>query len=77
MSLSTDRYATSLSEYLSAQYIAVSTLNLLNLLQNVVISFGTLGGCILIVYDVHAGRLSVGRFLSECHSATTVSLVEM
>lgn len=58
-----NRYAKSLGEYLTAQYMAVSTLNLLNLVQNMIISVGTLGGCILIVYDVHAGRLSVGDFV--------------
>ncbi|KAL5261169.1 hypothetical protein ACHWQZ_G007019 [Mnemiopsis leidyi] len=57
------KYAKSLGEYLSAQYKAVSTLNMLNLIQNMIISVGTLGGCILIVYDVHAGRLSVGDFV--------------
>ena len=54
------RVAESLEKYLKCQYIAMSSLNLLNVVQNVLIGMGTLGGAILVVYDVHAGRLTVG-----------------
>ena len=50
-------------KYLKAMYIAFSSLSVLNAAQNLIISMGTLGGCILVVYDVHAGRLTVGTFL--------------
>ncbi|VEL06717.1 unnamed protein product [Protopolystoma xenopodis] len=57
------RYRLAMIKCQKADWISNSTLNLLNLVQNLIISAGMLIGCLLIAYDVVRGVLTVGDFV--------------
>ncbi|RUS20326.1 ABC transporter type 1, transmembrane domain-containing protein [Endogone sp. FLAS-F59071] len=57
------RYAQAIERYQVADFKSSSSLNVLNLSQNAVITGGLLAGCLLCAYDVVNGSLSKGAFV--------------
>ncbi|KAI8137554.1 hypothetical protein BJV82DRAFT_634815 [Fennellomyces sp. T-0311] len=58
-----NRYKDAIVEYQKADWISSTSLNLLNLAQNAVISAGLLAGCLLFAWEVSQGRLTSGDFV--------------
>ncbi|RUS19582.1 ATP-binding cassette, sub-family B, member 6 [Jimgerdemannia flammicorona] len=57
------RYARAIESFQVADFKSSSSLNVLNLSQNAVITAGLLVGCLLCAYKVVNGKLSVGDFV--------------
>ncbi|CAG8465457.1 14674_t:CDS:10 [Acaulospora colombiana] len=57
------RYDESIKAYQVSEYKVNSSLNLLNLSQNLVITVGLLSGCLMCAYEVTEGVFTVGDFV--------------
>lgn len=58
------RYKDAIIEYQKADWKSSSSLNVLNLSQNAVITGGLLAGCLLFAWEVSEGRLTSGDFVA-------------
>ncbi|KAI9314851.1 hypothetical protein BX666DRAFT_1964047 [Dichotomocladium elegans] len=58
------RYQDAIIEYQKADWMSSSSLNILNLAQNAVISAGLLAGCLMFAWEVSEGNLSAGDFVA-------------
>ncbi|KAI9251944.1 hypothetical protein BDA99DRAFT_444174 [Phascolomyces articulosus] len=59
-----NRYKNAVIEYQKADWLSSTSLNILNLAQNAVISGGLLAGCLLFAWEVAQGRLTSGAFVT-------------
>ncbi|KAI7849527.1 hypothetical protein BDC45DRAFT_573904 [Circinella umbellata] len=59
-----NRYKNAVIEYQKADWLSSTSLNILNLAQNAVISGGLLAGCLLFAWEVSQGRLTSGAFVT-------------
>ncbi|KAI7877716.1 hypothetical protein K492DRAFT_150187 [Lichtheimia hyalospora FSU 10163] len=59
-----NRYDKAIVEYQKADWMSSSSLNVLNLAQNAVITSGLLAGCLLFAWEVSEGNLSAGNFVA-------------
>lgn len=58
------RYQEAIREYQKADWKSSTSLNVLNLMQNAVITSGLLAGCLLFAWEVSEGRLTAGNFVT-------------
>lgn len=59
-----NRYKDAIIEYQKADWKSSTSLNVLNLAQNAVITGGLLAGCLLFAWEVSQGRLTSGDFVA-------------
>ena len=59
-----NRYKNAVIEYQKADWLSSTSLNILNLAQNAVISGGLLAGCLLFAWEVSQGHLTSGAFVT-------------
>ncbi|KAL8831896.1 MAG: hypothetical protein Q9191_000609 [Dirinaria sp. TL-2023a] len=59
-----DRYRNAVQDYQRAEYKVLVSLNIMNVSQNMVFTFGLLITCFIAAYQVTTGQRKVGRFVS-------------
>ena len=59
-----NRYREAVRKYQNAEYKVMLSLNIMNITQNMVFMIGLLVTCFIAAYQVAAGILEVGRFVS-------------
>lgn len=58
-----DRYRAAIGNYQTVEFKVISSLNLLNFVQNAIITIGLLAGSLIIAYNVTRGRANPGEFV--------------
>ncbi|PKI85819.1 ATP-binding cassette-type vacuolar membrane transporter Hmt1 [Malassezia vespertilionis] len=57
------QYRKALKEYRMAQFRLIYSLNMLNLIQNLILAFGTLASILTVAYDVVKGKTTTSQFV--------------